>query len=129
MKRMRIRAQVSLTNEKNNDSWTLCRPHDRQLMLVSHKECFIYYFCYKYHEIAFWRAAVAGVVAEVKGALSQHFSLFPAKNLQKSFFLTFTRAENIALKVKTMNSISFFCKKSDPWHILGFAVKIGKEKN
>ena len=41
----------------------------------------------------------------IKGALSCHFCCFPAKTMQKSFFLTFTRAEIIALKFKTKTSI------------------------
>ena len=37
---------------------------------------------------------------QFKRALPRHFYCFPAKT-EKSFFLTFTRAENIALKFRT----------------------------
>ena len=59
-----------------------------------------------------------------KGALSRHFCYFPAKTRQKSFFLNFTRAEDIALKFRTKISINF-CKKSNPWCIFGVALKMG----
>ena len=48
--------------------------------------------------------------------------LFLAKTIQKSFFLTFTRAENNALKFRTQTS-TIFCKKSNLWFIFGFALK------
>lgn len=43
----------------------------------------------------------------IKGALSWHFCYFPVRTLQKSFFLIFTRAGNIALKFWTNTSINF----------------------
>lgn len=46
----------------------------------------------------------------LKGALSRHFCYFPAKFMNKSFFLTFTGAENIALKLGLIHQ-SIFCHK------------------
>ena len=50
-----------------------------------------------------------------EGALSRHFFCFSIKIKQKSFFLTFTPAQNISLKFRTKKASIFFYKKSNPW--------------
>ena len=58
---------------------------------------------------------------DFKGALSEHFCCFTAKIIQKSFFLTF----NLALPLNLgLRHRSFFCEKSNPWYIFGFALKM-----
>ena len=52
-----------------------------------------------------------------------HFCCFLAKTIQKSFFLTFTRAEIIALKFRAKTSINF-SQKSNPWYMFGFALEM-----
>ena len=51
-----------------------------------------------------------------KGALSQQFYCFPAKTIQKSFFLTFTRAKIIALKFRTKISINLLKEEKSMVH-------------
>ena len=65
-----------------------------------------------------------------KGAPPRHLCCFLSKTIQKSFFLTFTRAKNIALEFRTKTSITFFCKKSNPWPVerwAGVATGVGPE--
>ena len=62
----------------------------------------------------------------IKGALSWHFHYFSAKTIQKSFFLTLTRAKNIALKFRTKTSISFLQKESSRVHFR-FCLKDGSK--
>ena len=50
---------------------------------------------------------VSDIGQRLKGALSLYFCCFPAKTIQKSLFLTFIRAENIALKFRTKTLINF----------------------
>lgn len=57
-----------------------------------------------------------------QGALSWHFCCFPDTTVQRSFFLTFTPAKNIALNFGTKTSINFLkCF----WYIFGFAFRMG----
>ena len=58
----------------------------------------------------------------IKGALSRHLYCFSVKTIQKSFFLTFTRAENISLKLRQQ---SIFYKKRNPRYIFSFTLKMG----
>ena len=44
----------------------------------------------------------------LKGPVFRHFRGFQAKTNEKSFFLTFSRADNIASKFRTKISINFF---------------------
>ena len=58
------------------------------------------------------------LIACLKGALSQHFFWFPAKNIQTSFFVTFyTWAKNTALKFRTKTSINFFQEELSLVHL------------
>ena len=59
-----------------------------------------------------------------KAALSRHFRSFLAKTIQKSFFLTFPRAKNIALKFRTNKSINFSQEEYSMVH-LWFCLKDG----
>ena len=54
--------------------------------------------------------------------VSWHFCCFPDTTVQRSFFLTFTPAKNIALNFRTKTSINFLkCF----WYIFGFAFRMG----
>ena len=57
-------------------------------------------------------------LTNINEAQWRHICCSPVKPIQKSFFLTFPQAENTGLK-------SFFCKRSNPRYIFGFALKIG----
>ena len=52
------------------------------------------------------------------GALSRHFSCFPAETIQKSFSLTFAAAENIIVKFMTKTSINFLPEELSIVHFL-----------
>ena len=58
----------------------------------------------------------------IKGALSRHVCCVPTKAIQKSFFLTFTRAKNIAMEFRTKSST----KKSTLWYKMVSARTLSK---
>ena len=63
----------------------------------------------------------ATCLSSVKGALSRHFCCFRQKLYRNPFSIAFNPVENIALK------LGLFCKKSNPWYIFSFALKMGSK--
>ena len=62
--------------------------------------------CKHFRSIIKWNMLHFLVRMSVNGALSKYFCCFPAKTTRKSFLLTFTRSENVALKFRTKRSIT-----------------------